>query len=97
MWGNKSIELRYVLGRAQVSFNRRKAVDSQNKFSGRIANNKKKTVSLETKLDILRRFYKEEKAVGIFSVFIGMLVFVAAPKASAQPQNLRSYFAIRIR
>ena len=34
---------------------------------------------------------------GIFSVFIGMLVFVAAPKACAQPQNLRSYFAVRIR
>ena len=26
-----------------------------------------------------------------------MLIFVAAPKASAQPQNLRSYFAVRIR
>ena len=65
MWGNKSIELRYVRGRAQVSFNRRKAVDSQNKFSGRIANNKKKTVSLKTKLDILRRFFKGAKAVEI--------------------------------
>ena len=34
---------------------------------------------------------------GIFAVFIGMLVFVAAAKAGAQPQNLRSYFAVCIR
>ena len=34
---------------------------------------------------------------GIFSIFIGMFVFVAASKASAQPQHLRSYFAVRIR
>ena len=32
----------------------------------------------------------------IFSVLIGMLVFVVAAKASAQPQNLSSYFAVRI-
>ena len=34
---------------------------------------------------------------GIFAVFIGMLVFVAAAKANAKPQNLRSCFAVCIR
>ena len=33
--------------------------------AGRIAKNKKKSISLETKLDILRRFDKGEKAVEI--------------------------------
>ena len=51
-------------------------------------------------MDTILKPLSSSKAViirGKFSVFSGMLVCVAAPKASAQPQNLRSYFAVRIR